>query len=101
MFVPMVGCILIGSRRVLSIAKSYLGDAATAGPARIYKKESGHMKEEVVYCGIDVAKKQLDLALGQERWQTPNTKGGHCKSVKTNQSSPAQSARDLRSQRWL
>jgi hypothetical protein len=25
------------------------------------------MKEEVVYCGIDVAKEQLDVALGQER----------------------------------
>ena len=31
------------------------------------------MKQEVVYCGIDVAKKQLDVALGQERWRVPNT----------------------------
>src|SRR5438034_1066616 len=34
------------------------------------------MKEKVVYCGIDVAKEQLDVALGQERWRVPNTKEG-------------------------
>jgi transposase len=32
------------------------------------------MKEEVVYCGIDVAKSHLDIALLQERWQITNTK---------------------------
>jgi transposase len=40
------------------------------------------MKEEVVYCGIDVAKKQLDVALGQERWQTPNTREGITRVLK-------------------
>lgn len=34
------------------------------------------MKEEVVYCGIDVAKEQLDVALRQERWRVPNSKEG-------------------------
>jgi transposase len=34
------------------------------------------MKEEVVCCGIDVAKEQLDVALRQERWRVPNSKEG-------------------------
>ncbi len=40
------------------------------------------MKQEVVYCGIDVAKKQLDVALGQERWRVPNTKRGIAQLLK-------------------
>lgn len=40
------------------------------------------MKEEVVYCGIDVAQKHLDAALGQERWQAPNSKQGIAQLVK-------------------
>jgi len=40
------------------------------------------MKEEVVYCGIDVAKEQLDVALGQERWRVPNTKEGIARLLK-------------------
>jgi len=39
-------------------------------------------KEEVVYCGIDVAKEQLDVALGQERWRVPNTKEGIARLLK-------------------
>ncbi len=31
------------------------------------------MKEEVVYCGIDVGKSHLDIALLQQRWQVANT----------------------------
>jgi hypothetical protein len=33
-------------------------------------------KEEVVYCGIDVAKSHLDIALVEERWQVANTQAG-------------------------
>src|SRR5260370_22100551 len=40
------------------------------------------MKEEVVYCGIDVAKEQLDVALGQERCRVPNTKEGIAQLLK-------------------
>ncbi len=40
------------------------------------------MKQEVVYCGIDVAKKQLDVALGQERWRVPNTREGIAQLLK-------------------
>ena len=40
------------------------------------------MKQEVVYCGIDVAKEQLDVALGPKRWQVPNTKQGVGQLVK-------------------
>jgi transposase len=32
------------------------------------------MKEEIVYCGVDVAKSHLDVVLGQEAWRLPNTK---------------------------
>lgn len=32
------------------------------------------MKEHVVYCGIDVAKEQLEVALLGKGWQVPNTK---------------------------
>lgn len=32
------------------------------------------MKEQVVYCGIDVAKSHLDVALEQKRWRVTNTK---------------------------
>ena len=40
------------------------------------------MKQEVVYCGIDVAKKQLDVALGQESWRVPNTREGIAQLLK-------------------
>jgi transposase len=40
------------------------------------------MKEEVVYCGIDVAKKHLDIALEQERWQVANSKQGIARVLK-------------------
>ena len=40
------------------------------------------MKQEVVYGGIDVAKKQLDVALGQERWRVPNTREGIAQLLK-------------------
>jgi transposase len=40
------------------------------------------MKQEVVYCGIDVAKEHLDVALEQERWQTPNTREGIARVLK-------------------
>jgi transposase len=40
------------------------------------------MKEEVVYCGIDVAKSQLEVALLQERWQVANTPAGIAQLVK-------------------
>ena len=40
------------------------------------------MKQEVVYCGIDVAKKQLDVALGQERWRVPNSREGIAQLLK-------------------
>lgn len=40
------------------------------------------MKQEVVYCGIDVAKEQLDVALGKERWQVSNTKQGIAQLLK-------------------
>src|SRR5947207_5635561 len=43
--------------------------------ARIYK-------EHVVYCGIDVAKGQLDGALLGKRWQVPNTKAGIRRLIK-------------------
>ncbi len=33
-------------------------------------------KEEVVYCGIDVAKSHLDIALCGERWRVANTQTG-------------------------
>jgi hypothetical protein len=32
------------------------------------------MKEEIVYCGIDLAKEQLDVALEQKHWQVGNQK---------------------------
>ena len=39
------------------------------------------MKEEVVYCGIDVAKSRLDVALSGQRWELPNTKGAMARLV--------------------
>ena len=41
-----------------------------------------HVKEHVVYCGIDVAKGQLDGALLGKRWQVPNTKAGIRRLIK-------------------
>ena len=40
------------------------------------------MKEHVVYCGIDVAKGQLDGALLGKRWQVPKTKAGIRRLIK-------------------
>ena len=40
------------------------------------------MKQEVVYCGIDVAKEQLDVALGPERWRVPNSREGIAQLLK-------------------
>jgi transposase len=34
------------------------------------------MKAEVVYCGVDVAKGRLDIALAQKRWHSSNDKAG-------------------------
>ncbi len=39
------------------------------------------MKEEVVYCGIDVAKSRLDVALSGQRWEVPNTKAAIARLV--------------------
>src|SRR5438874_8085526 len=39
------------------------------------------MKQEVVYCGIDVAKSRLDVALSGQRWEVPNTKGAMARLV--------------------
>jgi hypothetical protein len=59
------------------------------------------MKEEVVYCGIDVAKSQLEVALLQERWQVANTPAGIAQLVKRLKTGARQSARDLRGERGL
>ena len=40
------------------------------------------MKEEVVYCGIDLAKDQLDVVLEQKHWQVGNQKGAIKRLVK-------------------
>ena len=48
------------------------------------------MKQEVVICGIDVAKEQLDVALGQERWRVPNSEGRHRAVAKAIQRAAAQ-----------
>lgn len=40
------------------------------------------MKEEVVYCGIDLAKEQLDVALEHKHWQVANQKGAINRLVK-------------------
>jgi transposase len=47
------------------------------------------MKEEVVYCGIDVAKSHLDVALLQQRWQSANTQVAISALVQRLKSSPA------------
>jgi transposase len=47
------------------------------------------MKEEVVYCGIDVAKRHLDIALLEERWQIANTKRAIARLVKRLKSTAA------------
>src|SRR5947209_6947414 len=39
------------------------------------------MKQEVVYCGIDVTKSRLDVALSGQRWELPNTKGAMARLV--------------------
>src|SRR5438128_1742814 len=39
------------------------------------------MKQEVVYCGIDVAKSRLDVALSGQRWEVPHTKGAMARLV--------------------
>lgn len=47
-------------------------------------------KEEVVYCGIDVAKSHLDIALGEERWRVANTQTGIVGLVKRLKAAAAQ-----------
>ncbi len=49
-----------------------------AWPARIL--EAGviyHVKEELVYCGVDIAKAYLDAAIGKEKRRWPNDSKGH------------------------
>ena len=47
-------------------------------------------KEEGVYCGIDVAKSHLDIALGEERWRVANTQTGIVGLVKRLKAAAAQ-----------
>jgi transposase len=39
------------------------------------------VKEELVYCGVDVAKAYLDAAIGNEKRRLPNDKMGHVKFI--------------------
>jgi transposase len=41
------------------------------------------VKEQIVYCGIDVAKAQLDVALGNKRWRVANNKRALTRLLKT------------------
>jgi transposase len=36
-----------------------------------------HVKEEVVYCGVDIAKSSLDAAIGKQKRRLPNDVTGH------------------------
>ncbi len=47
------------------------------------------MKEQVVYCGIDVAKSHLDVALEQKRWRVTNTKSQISRLVRQLKALPA------------
>ena len=47
------------------------------------------MKEQVVYCGIDVAKSHLDVALEQKRWRVTNTKSQISRLVRQLKAFPA------------
>jgi transposase len=52
--------------------------AGPAWPARIL--QAGviyHVKEQLVYCGVDVAKAYLDAAMGKEKRRLPNDARGH------------------------
>jgi transposase len=52
--------------------------AGPAWPARIL--QAGviyHVKEQFVYCGVDVAKAYLDAAMGKEKRRLPNDARGH------------------------
>jgi hypothetical protein len=57
--------------------------AGPAWPARIL--QAGviyHVKEQLVYCGVDIAKSYLDGAIGKEKRRLPNDAMGHREFIK-------------------
>jgi transposase len=59
-------------------SRSFTPRAGPAWPARIL--EAGviyHVKEQLVYLGIDIAKSYLDAAIGNEKRRLPNDAVGH------------------------
>src|SRR5262249_57292808 len=57
--------------------------AGPAWPARIL--EAGviyHVKEELVYMGVDIAKSYLDAAIGNEKRRFANERVGHLELIK-------------------
>ena len=75
-----------GARSVAAMclfnSNSYKSDGTPEVLVSSYHKKDSHVKEHVVYCGIDVAKGQLDGALLGKRWQVPNTKAGIRRLIK-------------------
>ena len=52
--------------------------AGPAWPARILQAgEFYHVKEQLVCCGVDIAKSYLDAAIGKEKRRLPNDAVGH------------------------
>ena len=57
--------------------------AGPAWPARILQAgEFYHVKEQLVYCGVDIADSHLDAAIGKEKRRLPNDATGHRQFIK-------------------
>ena len=57
--------------------------AGPAWPARILQAgEFYHVKEQLVYCGVDIAKWYLDAAIGKEKRRLANDGSGHREFIK-------------------
>jgi transposase len=57
--------------------------AGPAWPARILQAgEFYHVKDQLVYCGVDIAKSYLDAAIGKEKRRLANDGSGHGEFIK-------------------
>src|SRR6516162_8566555 len=64
-------------------SRSFIPRAGPAWPARIL--EAGviyHVKEELVYMGVDIAKSYLDVSIGNEKRRFTNERIGHRELIK-------------------
>jgi len=75
--------------------------AGPAWPARILQAgDFYHVKEQLVYCGVDIAKSYLEAVIGKEKRRLANDAMGHREFIKWIKQIEGQ-AGDLRTQRRL